>query len=284
MPSSASTSPDLMASLVASTTQQIVVGSGGTVLPNHSPLDIAEHYAFLEAAFPGRIDLGVVPTARQDPASDRLQRCRCDDVEPDFAYRMHLLMDLLTQRRIRVTPAPGARPMLWVLGADVETAQVAAGLGLPFIFAAHRTTVGADRALACYRDAYQGEGQPLALITVNVVTGETAEEAWELSLPYRIALARYRAGLPEEPLTSVDEALDQPAPDDASILEAPDAAWFLGAPHEVAQRLFEMADRFQVNEIIVNAVGGARLSDPIDRCPSRETALRELMPLLGQSG
>lgn len=278
MPSHAATSPAIMAGLVASATAQIPVGSGGLVLANHGILDVAENFAFLEAAFPGRIDLGVLSGVAQKPAAIS-QTGLAGAESGDMTQHLHQLIELLSERQIRITPTPGSRPLLWLLGSDEATAQAAARLGLPFVFLAHRTTINAAEILQDYRDSYQGDYQPFSIVTANVVVAKSEEEAQALALPYRITLSRAGEGLPDKPLPSVEDALNLPEPDDAWLASTP--AWVVGTPSKVAEEIFELAGRFGADEVMLRPMASARLDDPLDRYPAREFALAELMPLLG---
>jgi luciferase family oxidoreductase group 1 len=186
MPGIASAATAVVIGQAAAATSRIRVGAGGIMLPNHSPLVIAEQFGTLEALFPGRIDLGLgrAPgtdgltwlALRRDPgAAERFQ----DDVLELQA----LLGPVQPGRRIRAVPGAGSSVPLWILGSSLFGAQLAARLGLPYAFASHFAPAALNDALRIYRDMFQPSAQlrtPYAIAGVNVICAPTDEEAQHL--------------------------------------------------------------------------------------------------------
>ena len=164
---------------VAGGTSTIRVGAGGIMLPNHSPLVIAEQFGTLAELFPGRIDLGLgrAPgtdqrtwmALRRDPAaSDRFPQ--------DVLELQALLGPVQEGQRIRAVPGAGTNVPLWILGSSLFGAQLAAALGLPFAFASHFAPDALLPALQTYREAFRPSAQlarPYAMVGCNVISAQT---------------------------------------------------------------------------------------------------------------
>lgn len=179
----ASSSPSVLIAHIANHTSTIRLGAGGVMLPNHSPLTIAEQYGTLEALHPGRIDLGLgrapgsdqttVRAMRRDPAaSDRF----ADDVLELQAY-------LGGQSRVagvEAVPCAGTIVPLWILGSSLFGARLAAMLGLPYAFASHFAPGALLQAIEVYRSEFRPSAQlaePYAMAAVNVIAADSDEDA-----------------------------------------------------------------------------------------------------------
>ncbi|GAA2180866.1 LLM class flavin-dependent oxidoreductase [Brooklawnia cerclae] len=294
-PAIASTNPPVLIGMLASQTSQLIVGSGGVMLPNHAPLVIAEQFALLEAAFPGRIDLGIGRAPGTDPVTSWALRGGTDDqtlVEfPNWVEQVIAMLgptgvqaDIGTRRvAIHSTPAPTSVPAVWLLGSSDYSARLAARLGLPYVFAHHFTGEGTDQALALYRHEYRGEGRPTTFITVNVVVGREPGEAERLARPHLYSIANLRLGRPLEPLMSVEEAETAVPPVSEESLAALASPWLIGEAHEVAEAIFALADRFTVDEVMIQPVAGNYRDDPQSINRAREYAVKELATRLVDS-
>ncbi len=140
---------------------RIRVGAGGIMLPNHSPLVIAEQFGTLEALYPGRIDLGLGRAPGSDPATAQALRRNLMSDADEFPRDVVELMDLLSdqpRQRIRAVPGTGAKVPVWILGSSLFGAQLAAMLGLPYAFASHFAPAQMMQAIALYRDTLQAVG------------------------------------------------------------------------------------------------------------------------------
>ena len=170
MPAVASTTPPVLIAATAARTERIRVGSGGVMLPNHAPLVVAEQFAALEALAPGRIDLGIGRAPGSDPVITQLLRISGPTADVDrFPDHVADILSLLSpdgaslrltsgrEYAITATPAATEVPTLWLLGSSDYSAKLAAGLGLPYVFANHFSGEGLERALELYRTEYQPE-------------------------------------------------------------------------------------------------------------------------------
>ena len=201
MPAVAATNPPVLVAMVAAATERIRVGSGGVMLPNHAPLVVAEQFALLEAAHPGRIDLGIGRAPGTDPVTAWALRHGGGGVDDDAVARFPEYVDNITAMLspdgaglrlasgthvLRATPRATSVPGVWLLGSSDYSARLAAEKGLPYVFAHHFSGRGTAEALALYRARFQpsdAHPEPQTFLTVNAVVAPTQEEADRLALP-----------------------------------------------------------------------------------------------------
>ena len=170
---------------VAEGTSTIRVGAGGVMLPNHSPLVIAEQFGTLAALYPGRIDLGLGRAPGTDQRTWQALRRdpRASDYFPQDVLELQALLGPLQDgQAIRAFPGNGTNIPLWILGSSTYGAQLAAMLGLPYAFASHFAPDALQPALSMYRTRFT-PGQlerPHAMIGVNVIAADTDAEARRL--------------------------------------------------------------------------------------------------------
>jgi luciferase family oxidoreductase group 1 len=171
---------------VAGGTKTMRVGAGGIMLPNHSPLVIAEQFGTLDALFPGRIDLGVGRAPGTDQRTLRALRrdpMAADTFPQDVLELQALLAPVQPDQAIRAVPGAGSNVPIWILGSSLFGAQLAAMLGLPYAFASHFAPGALLQALQVYRERFQPSAQldrPYAMVGVNVIAADTDEEARHL--------------------------------------------------------------------------------------------------------
>ena len=299
MPAVAATNPPLLIAMVAAATDRIRVGSGGVMLPNHAPLVVAEQFALLEAAYPGRVDLGIGRAPGSDPVTSWALRHGGGGVGDDAVSHFPEYVDdvvammspdgvaLQLQGRqypLRATPLAASVPTVWLLGSSDYSAQLAAGRGLPYVFAHHFSGQGTAEALALYRQGYRPSEQhpaPQTFLTVNVCVADTAAEAHRLALPQLQAMVALRTGGALRPQLLVEDAEGEPVPAaHQSLLEAMADRWVIGTPEDAAKALHDLARRFDVDEVMVHPVAGAHTGTPADAAPAREDTLRLLAAAL----
>ncbi|OBG16639.1 luciferase [Mycolicibacterium celeriflavum] len=294
MPAVAATSPPVLIAHLAAHTEQLRLGSGGVMLPNHAPLAVAEQFALLEAAHPGRIDLGIGRAPGSDPVTSMALRGAAGrddrDIEafPDYLDDVVALMGargvrvpIPNQRYIlKATPAAVSEPKLWLLGSSMYSARLAAAKGLPYVFAHHFSGQGTAEALAAYRSGFRPSElapEPVTFLTVNAVVAETRQEATALALPNLQMMARLRTGQPLGPLDLVEDAEQQElAPQAQRIAEAAFGRAVVGDPSEAADQVRALADEFGVDEVMVNPVASARRGTEPATAPAREKTLELL--------
>jgi len=295
MPAVAATNPPVLIAMLASATSRIRVGSGGVMLPNHEPLVVAEQFALLEAAFPGRIDLGIGRAPGTDPLTRYVLRGgsapAADDAVtkfPDYVDDVRALMDVdgvhvaLGGRRqpLRATPHATSVPTTWLLGSSDYSARLAAERGLPYVFAHHFSGEGTSEALALYRSAYRPSPEhpePRTFLTVNAAVADTVEEARRLALPQVLAMIALRTGAPLGPQRLVEDAEAEGVADvHAGMAEAMLRRWVVDEPVAARARVAELAATFDVDEVMVHPAAGALTGTAADVSPAREQTLRLL--------
>ena len=299
MPSVASTTPPVLLGVLAGRTERIRLGSGGVMLPNHAPFVIAEQFAALEAAAPGRIDLGLGRAPGSDPVITALLRStgHMSDVDA-FPNHVRDIEALLGQEgaglrlgsgeeyTVRATPAAAGTPVIWLLGSSDYSADLAARLGLPYVFAHHFSGEGTARVLELYRSRFvpsEHLDAPRTFLTANVVAAETAEQAARLALPQLQHMARLRTGTPLTALDPVERAAEaRMTPAQQELIDGMRTRWFVGEAGEVAERLAAFAALHGVDEVMLSPAAGASIADPIDRVPARERTLELLTAHLPQ--
>ncbi|MFN7027459.1 MAG: LLM class flavin-dependent oxidoreductase [Pseudorhizobium sp.] len=187
MPGIASAATSIVIGHVAAATKRIRVGSGGVMLPNHSPLVIAEQFGTLAALFPGRIDLGLGRAPGTDMRTARALRRNLEAGAENFPHDIVELQRLLGEpaEDQPILAVPGARSNvpLWLLGSSIYSAHLAAALGLPYAFASHFAPDMLMEAISIYRDRFQPSDtleKPYVMVGVMGVAADTDEEAARL--------------------------------------------------------------------------------------------------------
>src|SRR5690554_1732055 len=173
---------------IAGKTQSIRVGSGGVMLPNHSPLIIAEQFGTLESIYPNRIDLGL----GRAPGTDRetAQAIRSDFMQAAHAFPNELekietyFSSENSSAKVRATVAEGVEVPIYILGSSTDSAHLAAKKGLPYAFASHFATAHLWNAIDIYRKEFQPSkslNKPYVMAGVNIIIADTDEDAQRLS-------------------------------------------------------------------------------------------------------
>jgi luciferase family oxidoreductase group 1 len=244
---------------VAGATSTIRVGSGGIMLPNHSPLVIAEQFGTLASLYPGRIDLGLGRAPGGDGMVLRALR-RAPETADRFPRDVQELQFLFAEaedgQRLRAVPGAGLHVPLLLLGSSTFSAQLAAALGLPFAFAAHFAPDSLGEALALYRSGFTPSPQqpkPHAMVGVTIVAADTDAEARRLFTSLQQAFIMLRRGTPGLLQPPVD-AIDGFAPphERAGVDHALRYA-IVGGPDTVKRGLEALLDETRADELIVTA-------------------------------
>ena len=210
----ASAATSVVIGYLASGTSTIRLGSGGIMLPNHSPLVIAEHFGTLESLYPGRIDLGLGRAPGTDSLTVRALRrdpSRTDDFSNDVLELQHFLEPAESGQRVRAVPGAGTEVPIWILGSSTYGAELAASLGLPYAFASHFAPDALLPALEIYRKQFRPSKQlerSYAMAGVNVVAADTDEEAQRLFTTIQQSftnLVRGAGGKLQTPIDNIDD-------------------------------------------------------------------------------
>ena len=242
---------------IAAATKSIRVGSGGIMLPNHSPLVIAEQFGTLDALYPGRIDLGL----GRAPGSDQRVAAairRTLDSDPNAFPRdvMELQSYFADDGRtgIVATPGAGADVQLYILGSSLYGAQVAAALGLPFAFASHFAPAALDEALHVYRSGFRPSAvleAPYAMAAMNVIAAETDAEAQYLASSLQQSFVALRTGNPRQMPPPVEGYLDTLPPNAVAALQDVLSCSAIGSAEKVRAGVAAFVARTAADEVIV---------------------------------
>ena len=260
---------------IAGGTERIRVGSGGIMLPNHSPLQIAEQFGTLESLYPGRIDLGLGRAPGTDMLTARaLRRGRTDG--EDFPQMLDELRHYFAEpepgQRLVAVPGAGLDVPIWLLGSSTFSAQLAATLGLPFAFAGQFSPDYMMSAMRGYREAFQPSEQlqqPLAMLGINAFVAETREEAHYLATSHQqsfLNMIRGERGQLRPPVENMDDLWQ---PHERHQVMSTLAGTLIGDEQTVAQQIADLKERYGMDELIVNS--------PIHDQEKRKESYRRLM-------
>ncbi|WP_153503548.1 LLM class flavin-dependent oxidoreductase [Cumulibacter manganitolerans] len=183
MPTIASSATSVLIGHVASQTESIRLGSGGVMLPNHSPLVIAEQFGTLATLYPGRIDLGLGRAPGTDPVTTQALRrtaSAADTFPNDVLELQGYLGETSRVPRVSANPGKGTHVPLYILGSSLYGAQLAAALGLPYAFASHFAPDALHQAITVYRQRFEPSEQlaaPYVIAGAGIIAADTEEEA-----------------------------------------------------------------------------------------------------------
>jgi luciferase family oxidoreductase group 1 len=253
----ASAATSVVIGYLAGGTRSIRVGSGGIMLPNHSPLVIAEQFGTLESLYPGRIDLGLGRAPGTDGLTWRALRrdpMASERFPEDVQELRALLGPVQPDQKVRAVPGAGLQVPLWILGSSLYGAQVAAHFGLPYAFASHFAPDALDHAIHVYRERFQPSAQldrPYVMPCINVIAADTDREAARLftSIQQRfVDMIRNARGQLAPPLDDI-EAYWSPA-EKAQAMQMLSCS-FVGSRDTVAAGLEAFVERTRADELMV---------------------------------
>ena len=259
MPGIASAATAVVIGHVAQGTTTIRVGAGGIMLPNHSPLLIAEQFGTLASLYPGRIDLGL----GRAPGSDQLtaQALRrsplaAERFPEDVGELMHYFRPGGSVHGVRAVPGEGLDVPIWILGSSLFGAQLAAELGLPFAFASHFAPAALDQALAIYRERFRPSEQleqPYAMLGVNVFAADSDDEGRRLFTSLQQAFVNLRRGRPGK-LPAPDEHFpERLTPAEAQLIREMLAYTVVGSAESVRRGLEAIVIRTGADELMLTS-------------------------------
>ena len=259
-PGMACPAPALMIAHAAGATGRIRLGAGGVMLPNHSPLAVAEHFRLLEALHPGRIDLGL----GRAPGTDGLTAyaLRRGGAGPaDFPAQLGELLAFLDDAvpdghqfaGVRAEPADVAAPPVWMLGSSDYGAHVAAAIGCGFAFARHLNPRGAPGVMRAYRDGFRPgrRREAYAILTVSAICAPTDEEAEDLAWSMALGVIRMRQGRPGRLPSPAEARAHRYTPDELDQVRRYRRAQVLGAPDAVRAQLEALIAETGADEVMV---------------------------------
>lgn len=257
MPHIASSATSVLIGHLASKTSTIRVGSGGIMLPNHSPLMVAEQFGTLESIYPNRIDLGL----GRAPGTDQktAMALRRNNLNTSFYFKNDIeeLQRYFSNKnvyaQVRAFPGEGLDIPIYILGSSTDSAYLAAELGLPYAFAAHFAPAMLDQASEIYHTHFKPSEKlaaPYFIVCVNIIAAETVEEAHFLS----ISLYNMFAGV----LTNLNKPLSPPTeqviyhgiPEIERAVHSMISCTFIGTEKEIKQEITSFTEKYKAQEIM----------------------------------
>jgi luciferase family oxidoreductase group 1 len=255
----ASAATSVVIGYVAGGTKTIRVGSGGIMLPNHSPMVIAEQFGTLETLYPGRIDIGLGRAPGTDQRTLRALRRSYESADAfpqDVMELRALLGPSQPGQTIHAVPGTGLEVPLWILGSSTFGAQLAGMLGLPYAFASHFAPAALHDALRAYRAHFQPSAQldrPYAMVAANVITAETDAEAKRLFTSAQQSFTRMVRGTRGLLPAPIDDIESYWTPAEKAQASSMLACSFVGKPDSIRGQLDDFLSRTGADELIVAA-------------------------------
>ena len=275
MPGIASAATAVVIGHIAGGTSTLRVGSGGIMLPNHSPLMVAEQFGTLAALYPSRIDLGLGRAPGTDGmTAHALRRTLHSDPNKfpqDVLELKGYLADAQENQKVLAIPGQGSNVPLYILGSSLFGAQLAAILGLPFAFASHFAPAAMMRAIALYREEFTPSEQlhkPYVMLGYNICAADTEAEAQRLRTSGLRALLNLRQGRPGPLPPPIDNFETTLTTAEQSILAQSDAAAAVGNVEQIRDQVAEFVAQTQVDELIITS----QIFDHEARCHSYSIA------------
>src|SRR5690554_192360 len=268
-----SSATSVLMGYVAGNTQRISVGSGGVMLPNHSPLIVAEQFGTLAQLYPGRIELGLGRAPGTDPQTAQAIRSDFMQAAHSFPAEVAKIQAYFSpynkEAKVRAPIAEGTEVPLYILGSSTDSAHLAAAKGLPYAFASHFASTHLLPALKIYRDEFQASeqlSQPYTMAGVNICVADSDEEAEALFT----SIIRMFVGV----ITGVRTPLQAPSTmtnELRDLLQHPTLHQmlkysFVGSKSTVKKQVLDFLAQTQVNELIVTT--------PLYALQARKTSIR----------
>ncbi len=259
MPGIASAATSILIAHVAAGTSSIRVGAGGIMLPNHSPLVIAEQFGTLESLYPGRIDLGLGRAPGSDQITNRALRRNLSSDPDEFPRDVLELMDFMSDephQSVLAVPGKGLNVPIWILGSSLFGAQLAAAFGLPYAFASHFAPQQMMQAVQLYRSTFKPSArlaQPYVMLGFNVFAADTDEEAHYLATSWQQSFVNLRSGRPSRLPPPMKGYLDQLGPQAQDLLQHVLSCSAIGAPATVEAQLRAFIERTGADELMITS-------------------------------
>jgi len=259
MPGIASAATAVLIGHVAGGTRRIRVGSGGIMLPNHSPLQVAEQFGTLASLYPDRIDLGLGRAPGTDQPTARALRRYFDSADQfpqDVRELLHYFEPAQAGQAVRAVPGAGIPVPVWLLGSSLFSARLAAAMGLPFAFASHFAPDAMDEALAVYRREFRPSQYltaPYAVLGLNVVAAESEAAAKRLFTTQQQSFVNLRRGKPGLIPPPIDDIEAFWQPHEKLGVQNALACAVVGDVRQVGEGLAAFAARHRPDEILLTA-------------------------------
>jgi luciferase family oxidoreductase group 1 len=259
MPGIASAATAVLIGHVAGGTKRIRVGAGGIMLPNHSPLQVAEQFGTLASLYPDRIDLGLGRAPGTDQPTARALRRYFDSADQfpqDVRELLHYFEPAQKGQAVRAVPGAGIPVPVWLLGSSLFSARLSAAMGLPFAFASHFAPDAMDEALAVYRREFRASQHlqaPYAVLGLNVVASDSEADAKRLFTTQQQSFVNLRRGLPGLIPPPIDDIEAFWQPHEKAGVQNALACAVVGDVKQVQEGLAAFVARHKPDEVLVTA-------------------------------
>jgi len=238
-------------------THHISIGSGGIMLPNHSPLEVAEQFGTMATIYPNRVDLGLGRAPGTDMMTASALRRSKNDSEYTFPDDVKTLLTYFgpedQQSYVKAYPGVGTNIPIYILGSSTDSAYLAASLGLPYVFASHFAPRYMEEAISIYRKYFQRSeylDQPYMIVCLNVIASETDEEAKWLSTTMQQFFLNVVRGTQKPLQPPVDNMDDVWKPSEKEMSTSMSSVTLLGNKVTIQQQLTDFQEKYGVNEIM----------------------------------
>lgn len=256
MKSITSSATSVLIGHIASQTETMRIGSGGVMLPNHSPLVIAEHYGTLASLYKDRIDLGLGRAPGTDQLTAHALNPNFFQNVRDFPENVKLLQHYLSEENknsnVRAFPGEGTNVPVWILGSSTDSAYLASSLGLPYAFASHFAPAQIRPAFDIYTNNCRANGhQPKKMAAVNVILGETSKEAEKIATTFYnmfLALIRNTRGYLPAPV----DVMDWSPHEEAKVKQITSCS-FIGDKEKIKIEVSAFIKEYDLDEIIITS-------------------------------
>jgi len=268
MPGIGSAATAVLLSNIGAGTKTIRIGAGGVMLPNHSPLVIAEQFGTLESLYPGRIDLGLGRAPGSDQRTARALRRDLESNSDQFPQDVLELMDYMSKepkQPVRAVPGMGLEVPIWILGSSTFGAQLAAHFGLPYAFASHFAPQQMMQAIQIYRETFKPSKQlakPYVMLGFNMFAADTDEEAQLRASSWQQSFVNLRSGRPGRLPPPVENYRQKVGAAENALLDSVLSCAAVGAPDTVREQTAAFIERTRADELMLTCAmfdHGARL-------------------------
>lgn len=255
----ASAATSVLIAHVAHHTQRIRVGAGGIMLPNHSPLVIAEQFGTLASIFPDRIDLGVGRAPGSDQRTAQALRRNLQTDPNQFPNDVLELMDYMSdnpEQSIPAVPGRGTKVPVWILGSSLFGAQLAAMLGLPYAFASHFAPAQMMDAIAVYKTHFKPSvylDKPYVMLGFNVFAAETDELAHYLASSWQQSFVNLRQGKPIQLPPPVANYIERSGPAGQAVMDHALNCAAIGSLETITEQTQAFINKTGADELMVTS-------------------------------
>jgi luciferase family oxidoreductase group 1 len=259
--------PEVLLARIGSMTKQIRIGSGGVMLPYYSPFKVAEQFMMLEALFPNRVDLGVGRAPGGDMRTAQAVAAGSYNRGDIFPQQVEELVGLFNgglpddhvATGVLLQPEIDTRPQLWMLGSSDFGGLLAAQLGIRFAFAHFINAQYGHRVAEAYRERFVAGNEPAPYLAaaVFVICADTDTEAAALERAVDLRRVQMAYGL-NMPIPSIAQGAGQAFGErELTVIAREKNRSIIGTPERVTERLYELQERFDADELIVLTVAGS---------------------------